>query len=72
MRNECERDLATVQPFLDRVRRALDALESATAPSTADASAPASSVDLSPLREELDDALFDLEDLLEVLTLVKR
>lgn len=67
------REIDTVRPFLERVDRALTALESATAPVSRDSDATASEpADLAPLRDELDDALFDLEDLLEVLTLVKR
>jgi hypothetical protein len=81
------RDVSTIEPFLRRVEQAIAQIEgAASAPSSAAADAPPGaaagvlsgfgqgSAAAAPkaLRAELEDALFDLEDLLEVFLIVSK
>jgi hypothetical protein len=62
---------AALRPFFERVAAAIDALEAAHHPPSS-GEGQGERPDLAPLREELDDALFDLEDMLEVFTMPPR
>jgi hypothetical protein len=67
VRSQVSREVETVEQFLARVEAAIGALEAASSPA-----AEGSAAEDPALRAELDDALFDLEDILEVFTMVTR
>jgi hypothetical protein len=70
VRSQVSREVETVEQFLARVEAAIGALEAASSPAAEGSAAP--EAEDPALRAELDDALFDLEDILEVFTMVTR
>lgn len=68
--SELSRERKTLEPFLSRIERALTQMQAVVDPTVQGDGTQAGDVD--SLRPELDDALYDLEDLLEVLTMVPR
>ena len=64
----------TLAPFLGQLDRAVGRLRAATAagPASVRAEGGEPPLDATEIREELDKALFDLEDLIEVFTMVRR